>query len=143
MMDMKDLGLFSGELEFDTRKFQDQLNAISMAAGALAHNLKEIDATYAEGETGLYTKTMVDPVQEEVEEAVKEVSIEYGDVVMIRYAHDMDGVSGTFAKVVGIKREEDPTLHLQIIKPCAENSMHYKNCTTKASRVALIAKAVK
>lgn len=140
---MKDLGTFSGLIEMDTSKLKDQLNAISMAAGALAHNLAEIDATYAEGESGLYTKTMVDPVQEEVEAAVKEVSIEYGDVVMIRYAEDMDGVSGTFAKVVGITKHEDPMLYLQLVKPCVENNMHYKECSAKASRVSLIAKAVK
>jgi hypothetical protein len=58
---MKDLGVFSGSLELDTSKLKDQLKAIEMAAGALAHNLNEIDALYEEGEKGTYTKTMAKP----------------------------------------------------------------------------------
>lgn len=104
-MDMKDLGLFSGTLEMNTEKLQDQLNAISMAAGALAHNLREIDATHAEGESGLYTKTMVDP------EPVKETKhwIEKDDLVMICKVGDGRGESpeliGLYGRVTRVARD--------------------------------------
>jgi hypothetical protein len=126
---MKNIGLFSGELEFNTDKLQDQLNAISMAAGALAHNLREIDATHAAGETGTYTKAMVDPdpVSHEVER---------GDIVMIRQAIDKDGVSGSYARVLSNHREHGQRLELELSK-----GRNYVEAYLRD--VDLIAKAVK
>lgn len=54
-------------VELDTSKLVDQLNAIQMAVGALAHNLNEIDALYEEGEKGTYTETMTKPEAVEAE----------------------------------------------------------------------------
>ena len=58
------IGIGSYGVELDTSKLKDQLNAIQMAAGALAHNLNEIDALYEEGEKGTYTETMTAPEKE-------------------------------------------------------------------------------
>ena len=84
---MKNIGLFSGSLELDTNKLQDQLNAIQMAAGALAHNLKEIDALYEEGEKGTYTETMTKP------EAVK-AGVNYNNLYsLLRDLRETDSIS--------------------------------------------------
>src|SRR5690349_19594110 len=116
---MKDLGLFSGTLEMDTKKLQMQLNAIKKATTILGDELAGIDRVYEE--------------DEEVGKLTKEVSIEYGDVVMIRYSTNKDGYGGTFAKVIGMDKQEDPVLILQLTKPCAENHMRSLECNSRAS----------
>ena len=84
---MKNIGLFSGSLELDTSKLKDQLNAIQMAAGALTHNLNEIDALYEEGEKGTYTETMTKP------EAVK-AGVNYNNLyLLLRDLRETDSIS--------------------------------------------------
>jgi hypothetical protein len=137
---MKDLGLFSGTLEMDTNKLKDQLNAISMAAGALAHNLAEIDATYAEGESGLYTKTMVDP---EAVAAKPKQEIEAGDFVYIENAGKGRGETpqlvGLYGRVVSVAAK--------FVRVCVrEESEHFVQSLENyvcISQLRLIAKAVK
>lgn len=97
---MKDLGTFSGLIEMDTSKLKDQLNAISMAAGALAHNLAEIDATHAAGEKGSYTKAMVDP-EEPKEKYVGHGWVKHNDLVMICKAGDGRGESPEYIGLYG------------------------------------------
>ncbi|OVE34830.1 hypothetical protein CCZ20_24580 [Priestia aryabhattai] len=130
------LGLYSGAIELDTSKLKDQLKAIEMAAGALAHNLNEIDALYEEGEKGTYTETMTKP------EAVEE-KIEVGDIVKIHHAMNMDGVSGIYAKVIGVDLHEVDNhgdwLTLEIRRWLDES----KRCQARSNHVELVAKGLK
>jgi hypothetical protein len=98
------LGLYSGAIELDTSKLKDQLKAIEMAAGALAHNLNEIDALYEEGEKETYTKTMAKP--EAFEPSIKD--IERDDIVLVTRGE----YKSQLARVLDIQ-DTEVKLHIQ------------------------------